>query len=255
MSITAYMNKPRFFKILSVFIALAVWEGIAVFAGNDMLLASPIKVISRFPSLVAEKEFLSTVLFSFLRITAGFLAAFISATVLGILAGKFNIIEILLSPYVVTVKTVPVASFIILCLIWLDFSVLTVVITFLIAFPVIYSNVLQGIKSTDIKMKELCFVYKVPFWRQLLYVYTPSIKPYLISASGVAVGMSWKAGVAAEVIGIVNGSIGEMLYNAKLYFKNADLLCWTILIILLSILTEKVFTVLLKAAFKGAEKL
>ena len=114
---------------------------------------------------------------------------------------------------------------------------------------------MQGIKSTDGKMKELAALYRVPWTRQLLYIYLPAIKPYLLSACGVAVGMAWKAGVAAEVIGMVDGSIGEMLYQAKVYFQNADLLCWTIIIILLSVISEKLFMYLLKTAFMGVEKL
>lgn len=248
------IDKTKLLKILSVIFALAVWQITAMNIGNKMLLSSPLDVVLRFPALIREKEFLSAVLFSFARITLGFLIAFALGTVSGITAGRFNIVEILLWPYVVTVKAVPVASFIILCLLWLDFNTLTVLITFLIAFPAIYSNVLQGVKSTDANMKELCTLYKVPFLRRLKYVYLPSVKPYLISGASVAVGMSWKAGVAAEVIGIVSGSIGEMLYNAKIYFKNADLLCWTLVIIILSILTEKVFVFLLKSAFKGAQR-
>ncbi|NLD88698.1 MAG: ABC transporter permease subunit, partial [Clostridiales bacterium] len=185
----------------------------------------------------------------------GFLSAFAAGVFLGIAAGRLRALELLLWPYVVTIKAVPVASFIIFCLIWLDFTQLTILISFLIAFPVIYSNVLQGIKSTDVKMKELAKLYRVPWRKQLLYIYLPSVKPYLLSSCGVSVGMAWKSGVAAEVIGMVDGSIGEMLYQTKIYFQNADLMCWTIVIILLSVVTEKLFNLTLKGAFRGVEKL
>ena len=146
-------------------------------------------------------------LFSLLRITCGFLIALALGILLAILAGRFPVVETLLWPYVVTIKSVPVASFIILCLIWFSFNQLTIFIAFLIAFPVIYSNVLQGIKSADRNLLEMADLYKASWGRKFLYIYVPNIKPYLISACSVAVGMSWKAGVAAEVIGVVNGSI------------------------------------------------
>jgi len=249
------MNKQKLYRGLSVVLALALWQVVAMKVNMEMLLASPVQAVSRLWAVIREPEFFSTVLYSFVRITLGFVLAFFLGLGFGLLAGRFRIVEHLLWPYVVTVKTVPVASFIILCLIWLDFTQLTVLIAFLIAFPVIYSNVLTGIRSTDQKMKEMARLYKMPWGKQLLYIDLPSVKPYLLSASMVSVGMAWKAGVAAEVIGIVNGSIGERLYESKVYFMNADLLCWTVVIILINVLTEKLIVFLLKKIFAGVEKL
>ena len=249
------MRKSLIYKSGAVILALAVWQGISMLVNMDILLASPVKVVKRLFTIWAEEGFITTVLFSLLRITCGFLIALALGILLAILAGRFPVVETLLWPYVVTIKSVPVASFIILCLIWFSFNQLTIFIAFLIAFPVIYSNVLQGIKSADRNLLEMADLYKASWGRKFLYIYVPNIKPYLISACSVAVGMSWKAGVAAEVIGVVNGSIGEKLYNSKIYFQNADLLAWTIMIILLSVLIEKISVFILKKIYEGVEKL
>ena len=248
-------NKTTYLKILSVVIAIVIWQIAAMTVGNDMLFASPIKVLVRLASVWREKDFIPTVLFSFLRITSGYLCALVLGIILGTAAGKVRLIEILFKPYIAAAKAVPVASFIILFLIWLNYNALTVLISFLIAFPVIYTNVLQGIRSVDPKMKELVSLYGIPWKKQIVYIYIPSVKPYLLSAASVSVGMAWKAGVAAEVIGMIDGSIGDMLYQAKIYLQNADLLCWTLIIIILSIASEKLLSLLLKAFFKGVERL
>ena len=251
-------------KSISIFLALAVWHIASMAVGMDILLVSPIKVIARLGTIwrsVAlhriwqEEGFLQTVAFSLLRITSGCLLSIAAGIILAVLAGRFRIAEILLWPYVITIKSVPIASFIILCLIWLSFNQLTVFIAFLIVFPVVYSNVLQGIKSTDKNMLEMATLYKIPWRRKFLYIYLPSIKPYLISASNVSMGMAWKAGVAAEVIGVVNGSIGEKLYESKIYFLSADLFSWTIIIVLLSVLLEKLLVFLIKLFFSRIEKI
>ena len=252
---TSCMNKTRLLKIASVLLALALWQLLAMEVGMDMLLASPVKALARLWGVLREPGFFQTVWYSFLRVSWGFLLAFCAGLVLGVLAGRLRVLEILLRPYVVTIKTVPVASFIILCLLWMDYDHLTVFIAFLISFPVIYSNTLQGIRSTDEKLREVAALYHVPWGKQLVYIYLPSVKPFLLSASGVAAGMAWKAGVAAEVIGILDGSIGEKLYNAKIYFQNADLLCWTLVIVVLNVASEKLFVWLLKTLFKGVERL
>lgn len=235
-------------------LALAVWQGVSMLVGMDMLLASPVKVMERLGTIWREKDFLSTVLFSMGRIFGGFLLAFVTGIGLALLAGRFRTVEILLWPYVVTIKSVPIASFIILCLIWFSYTQMTVFIAFLIAFPVIYTNVLHGIRSTDPQLLEMASLYRVRGIRKLFYVEMPGIMPFLTSACSVAIGMAWKAGVAAEVIGVINGSIGQKLYDAKIYFQNADLLSWTLIIILLSVAGEKAFVWMIRFLYGRAVK-
>ena len=235
-------------------LALAVWQGVSMLVGMDMLLASPVKVMERLGTIWREKDFLSTVLFSMGRIFGGFLLAFVTGIGLALLAGRFRTVEILLWPYVVTIKSVPIASFIILCLIWFSYTQMTVFIAFLIAFPVIYTNVLHGIRSTDPQLLEMASLYRVHGIRKLFYVEMPGIMPFLTSACSVAIGMAWKAGVAAEVIGVINGSIGQKLYDAKIYFQNADLLSWTLIIILLSVAGEKAFVWMIRFLYGRAVK-
>ncbi len=107
--------------------------------------------------------------------------------------------------------------------------------------PIVYTNVLQGIRSTDKQLLEMADLFNIGWWRRLRYIYIPHLTPYILSACTVSIGLSWKAGVAAEVIGIPTGSIGERLYEAKVYFSTGDLFAWTLVIIALSILAEKIF--------------
>ena len=175
------------------------------------------------------------------------------AFVLALAAGRWPVVEVLLRPYVLAIKAVPVASFIIICLIWMSTRQLAVFISFLMVFPVIYSNTLQGIKSADGALLEMARVYRVPFSRRLGYIYAPQVKPFLLSGCSVALGMSWKSGVAAEVIGVVGGSIGERLYEAKVYFQMTDLLAWTVVIVVCSVGFEKLVLWLLRRGFAAWE--
>lgn len=248
-------NKSRLYRILAVLFALAVWQIASLMVANELLLASPLQVIVRFSGLIFEKDFLVCVFNSLLRMSIGFISAFVLGILFAVLSGRFKVMEYLLWPFVITIKSVPVASFIILFLIWMDFTQLTVFIAFLIAFPVIYNNLLQGIKSTDKNLIEVAVLYKIPFGRRLLYMYLPGIKPFLLSACAIGVGMAWKAGVASEVIGKIENSIGGKLYESKIYLENADLCAWTVIIILLSLITEKLFMFLLRGFFRRIEKI
>ena len=189
------------------------------------------------------------------RIIEGFLLGTSVGCLLAALASRFAVAEVLLMPYMAAVKSVPVASFVIIALIWLSSSQLSVFITFLIVLPVIYSNILKGLQSTDRKMLEMADAFGVPVIRRLIYIRLPQIKPYLMSASSVAMGLAWKSGVAAEIIGIPDGSIGESLYFAKVYLNTPELFAWTLTIVILSVGFEKLFCLLLKLFFREVERL
>jgi NitT/TauT family transport system permease protein len=51
--------------------------------------------------------------------------------------------------------------------------------------------------------------------------------------------MSWKAGIAAEVIALPSRSIGEALYQAKIFFSAPEMFAWTLAILILSVLLEQ----------------
>jgi hypothetical protein len=68
---------------------------------------------------------------------------------LAVLAYWSKTVEILIAPVIAVVKSTPVASFIILCLIWIPSRNLSVFISFLMVLPVIYTNILEGIQQTD----------------------------------------------------------------------------------------------------------
>ncbi len=252
---TMSSKSKRIYRAGAIVIALVIWQAAAMILDQKLLLASPVQVIIRLTSIWREKSFWSSIWFSLERILAGFLIAFGLGMVLAFLAERFRVIEVLLWPYVLSIKAIPVASFIIISLIWLSAKSLSVFISFLMVFPVIYSNVLEGLKNTDSKMLEMSKLYQLSFFKKFLYIQLPQIKPFLLSACNVAIGMSWKSGIAAEVIGIPTGSIGEMLYNAKIYFNTVDLLCWTVIIVIVSQLFEKAFIKALKVIYRKIETL
>jgi NitT/TauT family transport system permease protein len=241
-------------KVAAAALAILLWQGLAMLLAQKLLLVSPVDVALRLTELVVTADFWGAVAFSLLRITLGFTLALIAGVILAVIAGNVRVVEILLWPYMAAVKATPVASFVILSLIWLGSRGLSVFIAFLMALPIIYTNVLHGIRGTDPKLLEMAKVFGIGRARRLFYIHIPHLKPYLLSACGVAIGLAWKAGVAAEVIGIPTGSIGERLYEAKVYFSSADLFAWTAVVVLLSILFEKLFVRLIKLAYIRMEK-
>lgn len=227
-------------KFLVLLFWLLLWEFIYRFIDNEVFLTSPRTVLQTLGELLMEKNFWQTIGFSFTRIVIGFIFAILLGTILGILAYNFWIIKELISPVFTVMKAVPVASFVILSLLWINTKNLSILISFLMVLPIIYTNLLQGLKNADKKLLEMAKVFRITNMRKIKAIYIPSVLPYFMSAIKVGLGFCWKAGIAAEVIGIPNGSIGERLYEAKLYLMTDELLAWTVVIVIISMIFEKI---------------
>ena len=237
--------------LLAVVFWLCVWQLASMMIGQRLLLASPLDVCRALLKLLPTAAFWQRALSSAARIISGFLLALAAGTACAVLAAVFRWAEAMLRPLMLAVKAVPVASFIILALLWLrGTGRLSAFISFLMVLPVVYENVLAGIRAADDALLEMAAVFRVPLWRRVRALYAPAVLPYFRSACAVGLGLCWKSGVAAEVIGICGGSIGEALYNAKLLFATDELLAWTVVIVLLSLAFERLFLRLLSAAEK-----
>lgn len=235
-------------KLFAAFLALAVWQLAADRIRNRILLVGPIQVAQALWGLVPQKDFWVAVGFTFTRITVGFLLAFLLALVLAAICGRYPLLETLLRPYMLAVQTVPVASFIVLALFWLSSGRINLFIAFLMVLPVLYSNLLQGIRQADPQLLEMAAVFRMSLWRKIRCIYVPAVRPYVLSACRAALGLCWKAGVAAEVIGVTRGSIGGMLYEARIYLEIAELFAWTLVVVAVSVIFEKCFLWLLNRA-------
>ncbi len=231
---------------LAVLFWLAVWQVASLAIAQDLLLVSPLEVIATLAAQLGTAPFWSAVGYSFLRIVAGFLLALLAAVLLAAAAGASQVVRTLLAPLVLTIRSVPVVSFIILVLIWASSGSLSIVISFLIALPVIYTNVLEGIDQRDGKLLEMAHVFRVPLLRRWRAIDVPAVMPYLQSGSRTAIGLAWKSGIAAEVIGLPQGSIGEQLYQSKIFLSTAELFSWTLVIVLLAFTFEKLFLTALR---------
>lgn len=232
-------------RILAIAFWIIVWEALALKIDSQLILASPVQVIKRLWELVWTPEVWQVVLFSLTRISLGFLSALVLGGVLALLSSRLKAVKLVLAPITSCIKSTPVASFVILAIIWFGSKNLSVFISFLMVFPVIYLNLLKGLESVDKELSEMSRVFSIGRLRRFLYITMPQLMPFVLSACSVALGLCWKSGVAAEVIGISTGSIGERLYRAKLYFETGDLLAWTVIIILVSTAIEKLVITLL----------
>lgn len=241
-------------KLAVLLLWLGVWQGVYMLVSKDILLVSPLMVFKRLCELVVQAMFWKSVLYTFLRIVFGFVLGVFFGTLLAILTVSSSFLKELFKPVISLVKATPVASFIILALVWIKKDSVPVFITFLMVLPIIWANVSEGIISTDKRLLEMAKVFEFGKLKKLRLIYFNSVLPFFAASSTTALGLAWKAGVAAEVIAMSNNSIGYNLYRSKINIETADLFAWTAVVILLSVVLEKAIRALLKKYDRRTKK-
>lgn len=225
---------------------LGVWQLAASWVGMDLLLPSPLSVGTVLVHLVRTSAFWLTALSTLGRIFGGLLLGCLLGGLLAGLTYRFRWAELLLAPAVRVIRATPVVCFILLVYLWVARTRIPGVIAALMVLPVVWSNLDTGLRATDPQLLELARAYRFSAWKTVRLIYLPSLRPYWSSGFLTALGLAWKSGVAAEVIGLPSKTIGNQLYYAKVYLQTDELFAWTAAIIVLSIFLEKLLLKILK---------
>lgn len=228
-------------KILIIAFWILVWELGSLLIHNVILLPSPSEVVQTLWKLIFQQYFWLCVFSSIARVIIGLVLSIGLGVVTGIIAGLNKAVEELLTPLLVTVKSTPIMSVIILALVWFKSTNVAIFTAILICFPVIYTNVLQGIKSVDTQLLQMAALYKVKRKYVIRDIYIPSIKHYIISGVLMCLGLAWKVSVTSEVLATPKYSIGLNLLNSKAMLETSELFAWTIVVIILSFGFESLF--------------
>ncbi len=227
-------RKNRIYAAAAVLFWIAVWQFASMIIGEELFLPSPISVVRTFLELVTTGEFYRAVAGSFLRIGSGFALGLLSGELLALLALWLQPVRVLLRPLMSVIRSIPVASFVILALIMVGSRQLALLISFLMVLPVIYTNTLTGLLSADGELLEVAEIFGVSRARRLLYIYFPAAAAHISAGMTIALGLCWKSGVAAEVIGLTAGSLGRKLYDSKINLNISELFAYTVVIVAVS---------------------
>ncbi len=228
-------------KIIILIFWILIWELCSLFVNQILFLPSPFVVFKVLMSLIGDAYFWKSVFYSMARVILGLFLSIVIGIIIGIAAGLNKFIEELLNPLIICIKATPIMSIIILALVWFKSDYVSVFTTILTCFPIIYTNVLQGIKSVDIKLIQMANIYKVKKKYIIKDIYLPSIKHYIVSGILMCLGLGFKVSVSSEVLSTPKYSIGLNLLNSKSMLETAELFAWTIVVILLSYIFETVF--------------
>ena len=234
---------------------LTAWQVASMAVGSGLILAGPVDTLEALARLVPTGAFWAQIGFSALRIVGGCAAGYAAAACLAAAAWRWRWLRELLHPALSVIKSTPVACVVVLLLIWFGSRNVSAVAVFLMVVPGVYFPVLMGLDELDSGQRELFETFGAGRLVRLLALAWPGILPYVTAASQTVLGMSWKAGVAAELIGVPLGSIGERIYQAKLLLETADLFAWTAVVVALSWAFERAALAGLQASWPMAGRI
>ena len=238
-------NKLR--KILIAIIWMLIWQIMAGLIKEEILLPSPLLVFRKFIYLLGQIDFYKAIFASTSKIIGGFILSIIIGTVFAYFAYKSALFHEFISPLIRIFRSVPLASIVIFLLFWANKAYLSIYVSFIMAMPLIFQNVFDGLANISKDILEMTEIYKVTEQNKIKYIYRIKTKPFLHSSIISISGLVFKAGIAAEVIGLPQNSIGNNLYNAKVYLDMPSLFAWTLAILLVSSLFESLLKKLLGA--------
>lgn len=251
--VSAKAVKKLIFLLLPPAFWLGAWQLAAFLVelgvaghGNELLLPYPATVWAALVRLAGDLAFWETVLATLGRILAGLALGAALGALLAALTFLSPWADRLLSPAIRVIRATPVVSFILLILLWTGRNRVPTVISALMVLPIVWANLSRGLRETDPQLLEMAGAYRFSAAKRVRLIYLPSLRPYFLSAVTTSMGLAWKSGVAAEVLCLPRPAIGTQIYNAKLYLEVPDLFAWTVAVVALSLLLEKLLRALLR---------
>lgn len=227
---------------------LAVWVLVAALVAQPLILPGPGAVALALLRLVCDGGTWAILAGLGARILGGLALAAVCGGVLAGASVRSRTFARLVAPALSFVKATPVACVVVLLLIWLGSARVSIAAVFLMALPGVYFSLVEGLTQVDKPLEQMLRLHGVRGWRLFCAHTWREVLPFVLSCAKAVIGMSWKAGVAAELIGMATGTVGERIYQAKLLIETADLLAWTVLVVAASWACERVLVWLLRVS-------
>ncbi len=231
--------KRILYALIAAAFWLGLWEILACTLQLPFALPRVLETFSACMHLLTQGTFWLTVLLSLCRILAGLLIGAVAAVIFAVGAKHLTLLAAVLNPVMAFVRATPVASFILVLWVLIGRAAVPTVIGALMVLPIIYQNVLEGLTNTDVSLEEMLRTFRVSPKRRLTLLVIPGVVQYFFPAFITSAGLAWKAGIAAEIIAYTKNSIGRSIADAKNNFDGAAMFAWTIAVILLSFIIEK----------------
>jgi NitT/TauT family transport system permease protein len=249
-----FMPNHKWVGGLAVLCVFLVWQISAGLIQLPLILPTPKQAFAQVLTLLVTKDFWHHLGATLGRGMIGFGLSLSVGMIIGILAGQNTTVNAFFRPIIILMRSTPVMSVIILALIWFKRETVPVFATFLMVFPIMVQNIIEGIRSVDRDLLEMVEVFRVTGWLRFTRLYVPSLLPFLAAGISVGLGITWKVLIAAEVLSYPRWGIGTQMDTARVYLQTDKLFAWTLVVVAMGLLFDYILDYLLKKPFKARKE-
>ncbi|MEI0567231.1 ABC transporter permease [Brachyspira pulli] len=225
-------NKNIIYFILGIIIFILLWFFISLKINSEIVFPNILTIIKKLIEIILEKSFYKDLFLSLIRVFITFILSFLLAIIFGILSGIFSSIRYMLMPIINFIRTIPTIPLILVAIIWFDNNTVPIFVSMLVIFPIMYDAVVNGIINVDKNLIEMSLSYNVSLKNQIISLYIPSIKPYILTSISQSMGITWKSILAAEILALPSLGIGSKLYESHLYLDTVSLFAYCLIAVI-----------------------
>lgn len=205
---------------------------------NDYIIPSFTATLKSFFACFAEGSFWTAFAFTVLRTFEAFIVSFVLAAMLAALSSLFKPAAAFIKPLIIFLRTVPTLAVILILLIWTSPKVAPVIVTFLVLFPMIYSQLTTAADGVDKGLLQMASVYGVSHRDVLCKIYLPQISVSVFSQTGANISLGIKIMISAEVLSSTYRSLGGLMQSARSYLEMPRLAALTLIAVLLGLVID-----------------
>ena len=231
-------KKKIIYFFIGIILFIAIWSFISLKINSEIIFPSIDKIFLDLVNIISQKDFYSNLLYTFIRVIITFVLSFLLAITFGIIAGIFKSVRYILMPIINFIRTIPTIPLILIAVLWFNNNLVPIFVSLFVIFPIIYDAVVNGIINIDKNLIEMSNSYNVSFKNQLISLYIPSIKPYILTSISQSMGMTWKSVLASEIITLPTLGLGTKLYESHLYLNTVSLFAYCLIAIIFNIIFE-----------------
>ena len=227
--------------ILVALFWLLLYHILYIYINNDIYIPSMLAILKEIASIFTDKETLIDILYTLYRMLIASSISILAGVIIAIICASKTYIFEFIKPAMAILKTTPSIVMILIALIWFDAESLPVIICIAMCLPIMFSNIVYGIIDIDKVYLDFAKVYNIKKKNVYRYLYTSLLKPHFISGVNTIIGISFKLIIATEILAQPDYGIGKRIYDSKLYIKTDDMLAWTVVVIVVSLVIEGFF--------------
>ncbi|ODN30513.1 ABC transporter permease [Fervidobacterium thailandense] len=239
--------------LVGFLLLLGFWLIISLLVGSDLILPTPITVFNTLVVLLKDPRTYQAILSTLTKILVVLIATLTVGVSLGFIIGLSDKIYQLFRPAILVIQAVPIITWLALVMFafgigWLG----PVVVSVLSLFPHVLLTTAVGVRSTDVKLKEMAMIYNVPKWKIVRDIYLGSVIPQMVAALQVVMGNVWKVVVVAEYMCGDRG-IGVMIAWARQSVAVDRVYAYTAITVIVGLVAENILNRYTRALLKEWE--